>query len=146
MSQSMNNCVMVGRLVADPIVRFTQDEKAVCSFRIAVNRRKEGEADFINCVAWQKLAEICGQYLKKGKQIAVSGRLQIRNWESKEGEKRSTAEIIVQDMQMLGKREDDGEGEARPAPAAAAKPKPAPAAAPEEENWETGEGLGDCPL
>jgi single-strand DNA-binding protein len=98
----LNRSILAGRLVADPIVRYTQTEKAVTHFRLAINRNgKKDNADFINCVAWGGLAKVCGEYLKKGRLVAVEGRLQIRNYESKKGEKKTATEVVIENMQML---------------------------------------------
>lgn len=108
----INRVTLIGRLGADPELRYSQAGKAVCNFRIAVNRRgKDAEADWIPCTAFDKLAEVCGQYLKRGKQVAVDGRLQTRTYE-KDGQKRSAFDVIVSDMQLLGPRDE----ESAPAP------------------------------
>ena len=101
---ALNKTILTGRLTADPEVRYTADEKPVANFRIAVDRpKKNGErsADFINCVAWGPLARTCGEYLKKGRLIAVEGRLQIRAYKDKNGQNRNWTEIIANSMQML---------------------------------------------
>jgi len=104
----LNRSILAGRLVADPEIRYTSSEKAVASFRLAINRgsKKNGTetTDFINCVAFNNLAKICGEYLKKGKLVAVEGRLQIRSYEAKDGQKKSSTEVVVDDMQMLDYR------------------------------------------
>lgn len=103
----MNKIILIGRLTADPELRNTQSGTAVCTFRLAVDRRfkdKDGEkqTDFINIVAWRQLGELCSKYLGKGRQAAVSGALQIRNYEDKDGNKRVAAEVIAEDVQFLG--------------------------------------------
>ncbi|MCX5751372.1 MAG: single-stranded DNA-binding protein [Candidatus Saganbacteria bacterium] len=97
----LNRSILAGRLVADPELRYTQEEKAVAHFRLAINRGGSNSAEFINCVAFGGLAKICGEYLKKGKLVAVEGRIQIRKYESKEGIKKSSIEVIIDNMQML---------------------------------------------
>ncbi len=101
----LNRSILAGRLVADPEVRYTGDETAVAHFRLAINRgsKKKGTetTDFINCVAFGPLAKICGEYLKKGKLVAVEGRLSIRSYEGKDGQKKTATEVIIDDMQML---------------------------------------------
>ena len=97
----LNRSILAGRLVADPETRYTSKETAVTSFRLAINRNGNEKADFINCVAWSNLAKICGEFLKKGRMVAVEGRLQIRSYKDKKGQARSAAEIIVENMQML---------------------------------------------
>ncbi|MFA5113766.1 MAG: single-stranded DNA-binding protein [Candidatus Margulisiibacteriota bacterium] len=97
----MNRSILAGRLVADPEVRFTSNELAVTHFRLAINRNGSDNAEFINCVAFGGLAKICGEYLKKGKLVAVEGRLQIRSYQSKSGQKRTSTEVVIDEMQML---------------------------------------------
>lgn len=106
-----NKVFIIGNLAKDPELRYTPAGIPVAKFVVAVNRaRKKGsegqdEADFLNCVAWRRLAEICGEYLKKGRPVAVEGRMQVREYE-KNNEKRTMVEIVVDNMQMLGKKSD----------------------------------------
>jgi len=95
----LNRSILAGRLKADPEVRYTKNEVAVCHFRLAINKGESSES--INCVAWGGLAKVCGEYLSKGKMVAVEGRLQIRSYKNKTGKSISTTEIIVDNMQML---------------------------------------------
>lgn len=94
----MNKVILIGRLVADPEIRYTQSGKAVASYRLAVDRpfKQDGqqEADFINCVAWGKTGEFAGNYLRKGTKIAVEGRIQTGSYE-KDGVKHYTTDIVV---------------------------------------------------
>ncbi|OGC34289.1 hypothetical protein A2311_01150 [candidate division WOR-1 bacterium RIFOXYB2_FULL_48_7] len=99
--KGLNKSILAGRLVADPEVRYTSGEMAVASFRLAINNGKDKEADFINCVAFNGLAKVCGEYLKKGRLIVVEGRLNIRSYENKEGQKKSSTEVIVNELHML---------------------------------------------
>jgi single-strand DNA-binding protein len=103
----MNACVLIGRLTADPELRYTASGVAVATFTLAVDRQKqkdrEKETDFINIVVWQKLGELCAQYLKKGRLAAVEGRLQIRQYENKDGQKVKVAEIVANQVQFLDK-------------------------------------------
>ncbi|MEO6991759.1 MAG: single-stranded DNA-binding protein [Candidatus Baltobacteraceae bacterium] len=107
MAGSYNHITLVGRLTRDPEIRYVQSGSAVTSFAIAVNRRtKQGEeAMFVDIVAWdsgnRKLAEVCNTYLKKGMTVLIDGRLAIRSYETKEGEKRKVTEVVANDMQML---------------------------------------------
>jgi len=106
----MNKVILVGRLTRDPEVRYTQTGKAVASFGLAIN---EGYGDnqrttFINIVAWEKLAEICGNNLTKGRQILVEGRLQTRSYEGRDGQKHNVTEVVMQNMEFLGSRSDMG--------------------------------------
>jgi len=115
MAASYNHVTLVGRLTRDPEIRYVQSGSAVTNFSIAVNRRtKQGEeAMFVDIVAWdspgRKLAEICNTYLKKGMNVLIDGRLSIRSYETKEGEKRKATEIVCNDMQMLDSRNRSGE-------------------------------------
>jgi len=113
----VNKVIIVGNVGRDPEVRYTQSGKAVASFSVATSERfqdKDGQnqerTEWHRIVAWGRLAEICGEYLRKGKQIYVEGRLQTRDWEDKDGHKRYTTEVIANVMQMLGRRGDDGGG------------------------------------
>jgi len=109
----MNKSILVGRLACDPEVRYTQSGKAVCTFNLAVNRRvaqgAHPEADFIPIVAWEKLAEICGNNLTKGRRILVEGRLQIRSYETNDGQKRRIAEVIAQNIEFLERKKESGD-------------------------------------
>lgn len=107
---SYNKVILIGRVTADPELRYTPSGKPVVNFAIAVDRPKintdgKKEADFITIVAWQKLAEICANYLNKGKLIAIDGRLQVRSFETQDGQKRKVYEVVANNMQMLGPKE-----------------------------------------
>jgi len=114
MAGSYNHIVLVGRLTKNPEIRYIQSGTAVTSFSIAVNRRsKQGdEAMFVDCVAWngqsRKLADICNDYLKKGMTVLVDGRLAIREYTNKDGEKRKATEVVINDMQMLDSKNAGG--------------------------------------
>ena len=101
-----NKAFLIGRLVRDPEMRMTTSGIAVTRFTVAVDRtfkrNEEGQntADFLRVVTWRRLAEICGQYLKKGKLVAIEGRLQIDSYE-KDGQKRDSAEVVADNVQML---------------------------------------------
>ena len=106
---SVNKVILVGNLGADPEVRYTPSGKAVASFNVATREQwtgKDGEksekTEWHRIVAWARLGEICGEYLHKGSQVYIEGRLQTRTWEDRDGNKRSTTEIVAQTMQMLG--------------------------------------------
>jgi single-strand DNA-binding protein len=137
----MNVVMLIGRLVADPELKYTPSGVAVTTFRIAVNRRfankqtGEREADFIDVVAWRQSAEFAANYLSKGRLVAVQGSLQVRSWVQQDGTKRYKSEVVADQLQGLDKRP---EGAAAPAAAAApAEPSDAfavgsePAAGPE---------------
>lgn len=106
---SLNIITVQGRLCADPELRSTQAGKKVASFTLAVDRDfQRDEADFITCVAWEKKAEFVSQYFSKGQMALVSGRLQIRQWTDKEGGKRTSAEIVANDIHFCGPKPDSG--------------------------------------
>lgn len=106
-SRSWNRVELIGNLTRDPEMRYTPSGAAVVTFTIATNRtfvsdgEKKEEADFHRCVAWNKLAELCNQLLKKGNRVFVSGRLQNRSWETPEGQTRYMTEIVIEDMILL---------------------------------------------
>ena len=108
----VNKVILVGRLGNDPEVRYTQDGSAVASFSIATSDEwkdketgdKKERTEWHRIVAWRKLGEICGEYLSKGRQVYVEGKLQTRSWE-KDGVTRYTTEIVASDVQFLGGRE-----------------------------------------
>lgn len=123
----VNKAILIGRLGKDPEVRYTQDGAAVTNFTMATDetyKDKSGEkvqkTEWHRIVAFGKLAEICGNYLVKGKLVFIEGRIQTRSWEDKEGVKRNTTEIIASDMKMLdskgqGKTGDDATQDSVPA-------------------------------
>lgn len=106
----MNHVTLIGRLTKDPEVRYTQSGTPVGTFTLAVDRRvqkdKPKEADFIPCVVWSKTAEVVGNYCKKGKQIAVEGRIQVRSYDAKDGSKRYVTEVIVSELELLGSKNE----------------------------------------
>ena len=101
----MNVVTLIGNMVREPELRYTQSGKAILNFTLAVNRMKRDEADFINCIAWEKAAELIATYVTKGKPLAVSGRIQTGSYEDKTGRKVYTTDVIVNDFQFLGKKE-----------------------------------------
>ena len=104
----VNKVILVGRLAQDPEVRYMQSGKAVASFNLAVNRFSSGQgqnADFIPIVAWEKLAETCGNNLSKGSKVLVDGRLQIRSYEASDGQKRRVAEVVAQSIEFLDRKQ-----------------------------------------
>ncbi len=106
-SRSWNRVELIGNLTRDPELRYTPQGSAVVSFSIATNRtfisdgEKKEEADFHRIVAWNKLAELCSQLLKKGNRVFVSGRLQNRSWEDQSGQTKQVTEIVIEDMILL---------------------------------------------
>ena len=118
MANSVNKVILVGRLGKDPEVKYTQGGTAIARFSLATDEvwkdqsgEKQQKTEWHNIVAWNKLAEICGQYLAKGRLVYIEGRLQTRNWEDKDGNKRTTTEIRADNMVMLGGKPDEGRQE-----------------------------------
>lgn len=108
----MNKAILIGRVVKDPELRTTPNNRSVCQFAIAVNRpytNEEGkkDADFINCVVWDKQAENLAMYQKKGNQIAVEGRIQTRNYDDNSGKKVYVTEILANNISYLDTKKDD---------------------------------------
>ncbi|MBZ0252974.1 MAG: single-stranded DNA-binding protein, partial [Candidatus Methylomirabilis sp.] len=109
--------MLIGNLGRDPEIRYLPSGGQVANFSIATTdkwKNKEGNmedrTEWHNIVAFGRLAEICGEYLRKGKQVYIEGRLQTRSWEDKDGNKRYMTEIVAREMQMLGRRDDAGGG------------------------------------
>jgi len=112
---SVNKVILVGNVGRDPELRYTQGGQPVASFSVATNERfkdRDGNwkdrTEWHRIVAWARLAEICGEYLRKGSQVYIEGRIQTRDWEDKEGNKRQTTEVVALSMQMLGRRGEGG--------------------------------------
>jgi single-strand DNA-binding protein len=111
---SMNKVILMGRLVKDPELRYTQaNNTAVCSFTLAIDRefQKEGqekEADFIPCIVWEKKGEAAAKFLEKGRRIAVAGRLQTRNWDDTEGKKHYVTEAVVENWYFADDKKKEG--------------------------------------
>jgi single-strand DNA-binding protein len=109
---SVNKVILIGNLGKDPEIRYSQSGTAVANFSIATNRNVKKndewvkESEWHKIVAFGKTAEVCSEYLSKGKQVYIEGRLQTREWEDKDGNRRWTTEIITERMQMLGTRAD----------------------------------------
>ena len=107
----MNKVILIGRLTKDPELRYTQSGTAVAGFTLAVDRRfanqnGEREADFVNCVAWNKAAEFVAQYFYKGKQMALEGRLQVRSYDGNDGQKRWVTEVVAEQIEFVGSKND----------------------------------------
>lgn len=126
MANDLNQCNFIGRLGRDPETRFSADGKAICNFSIGVSSSwaakdgsgKQESTEWVRVSAFGKLAEICGEYLKKGSQVFVCGKMKTRKWSDKEGQDKYTTEIIADQMQMLG----GPKSEAKPAEKVTAKP------------------------
>jgi single-strand DNA-binding protein len=109
MAGSYNRVILVGNLTRDPEIRYTQSGKGVTKFTLAVNNpRNKEETTFVDIVAWDRLGETCNTYLKKGMNALVEGRLVIRSYDDKDGNKRKATEVVIDNMQMLGSRRDGG--------------------------------------
>jgi single-strand DNA-binding protein len=105
MAGSYNRVILVGNLTRDPEIRYTQSGKAVTKFTLAVNNpRNKEETTFVDIVAWDRLGETCNTYLKKGSNTLIEGRLVIRSYDDKDGNKRKATEVVIDNMQMLGSR------------------------------------------
>src|SRR4030067_1524681 len=131
--KSLNKIQLIENLTRDPEMKYTKTGTAVTRFSIATNRswtddsgQKTESVTYHDCVAWGKLAEICDQYLSKGKPVYVEGRIDKRPWEDKDGVKRISVEVTVNDLIMLGK--DGGNGERVSPPAEPEPPEPTEAA------------------
>ncbi|MBA3273322.1 MAG: single-stranded DNA-binding protein [Chthoniobacterales bacterium] len=117
---SFNKVILIGNLTRDPEVRYTPKGSAVCDLGLAVNRQysldngeKREEVTFVDVVLWARLAEIAGEYLKKGRPVFIEGRLQLDTWDDKQsGQKRSKLRVIGETMQLLGGRPGGGGGDA----------------------------------
>lgn len=108
MARSLNKVQLIGNLTRDPELRYTPSGTAVCTFGLATNRswttdtgEKHEETEFHNIVAWSKLAELCSQFLVKGRKVYVEGRLATRQWQGQDGQQRTRTEIIIDDMILL---------------------------------------------
>jgi len=118
MASDLNKVILIGRMVRDPEIKYLQNGNAVANFSIASSRtyvqagEKKEIASFFSCVAWTKLGELIVQYVKKGQRLGIEGRLQQRSWEDKDGNKRSTVEIVVDNVQFLEPKRADGESSA----------------------------------
>jgi single-strand DNA-binding protein len=112
MARSLNRVQLIGNLTRDPELRYTPNGNGVCTFGIATNRswttdagEKREEVDFHRIVAWNKLAELCSQFLTKGRKVYVEGRLSTRNWTAQDGTQKSTTEVVIDDMILLDNRQ-----------------------------------------
>ena len=106
---NLNKVLLIGNLTRDPELRYIPNGSAVASFTMAMNRvyklqtgEKKEEVSFVRVVVWGRMAEVCGEYLKKGRPVFVEGRLQSRSWDGPDGQKRSTIEVIAANVQFMG--------------------------------------------
>ena len=109
----LNKCMIIGNLGADPEMRYTANGSAVTSFNVATSRNytnaqgeRVDETEWFSVVTWNRLAETCAQYLAKGRQVYVEGRMQTRSWEGQDGQKRYKTELIAETVKFLGNRND----------------------------------------
>jgi len=115
MSRGLNKVMIIGHLGRDPEMRYTPSGKPVTTFTVAVSRswnsgdgERHSETEWFNIVAWGNLAETCKQYLTKGQQVYIEGRLQTRRWDDKEGQKHTSVEIVASEMTFLSERREGG--------------------------------------
>ncbi len=120
MTRGLNKVMLIGRLGHDPEMRYTPSGRPLTKFQLAVNRswksadgEKKSETEWFNVVTWGKLAEICNQYLTKGQQVYIEGRLHTRQWQDEEGSNHSSVEVIAKEMLMLNSK--SGEQDSEPA-------------------------------
>jgi single-strand DNA-binding protein len=142
MARSLNRVQLIGNLTRDPELRYTPSGAAVCSFSIATNRNwttdsgeKKEQVEFHRIVAWNKLAELCSQFLTKGRKVFVEGRLTTRSWVAQDGAQKQTTEIIISDMILLDSRKTGEE----------ASPEETHQEEPGEENAEKKPAKGEAP-
>jgi len=133
----MNKVFLIGRLTRDPELRYTGNNTAVASFAIAVNRNftnqsGEREADFINIVVWRKQAENVKNYLTQGSQVAIDGRIQVRNYETEDGQKRYITEVVADNVEFLGSKNSGNSGSSNTANQSNQEPTPYDFATPSE--------------
>lgn len=126
---SVNKVIILGNLGRDPELKYMPSGDAVCNFSIATtdtwkdrDGNQQEKTEWHNIVAFKRLAEICGEYLKKGKQVYIEGKLQTRSWEDKDGVKKYTTEIVANQMQMLSRRDEAIEDSYSPPPSAQSEP------------------------
>lgn len=114
----INNVTLIGRLASDTEMAYTQSQKAICKFRIAVNRLEEG-ADYIPIIVWGKMAENCNRYLAKGSQVAIQGRIQTGSYTKRDGTRVYTTEVVANQVQFLSKGGEQSNKAGAPAQKAA---------------------------
>lgn len=100
---NLNRIILVGKLTADPETRTTMDGIPMTKFRLEVGRQPQSGTDFIDIIAWRRVAEVCSDYLKKGRLVLVEGRIQIRSFEDQTGQRRWATEVVARNVQMLEK-------------------------------------------
>jgi single-strand DNA-binding protein len=156
MAGGVNKVILVGNLGADPEVRFTPSGQAVANFRIATSEswndksgQKQERTEWHRIVVWGKLGELCGEYLKKGRQCFVEGRLQTREWTDKENKKNYTTEVVANNVVFLGGRDGAGAGAGPRAASGGGRNEdfgPPPPGMDEGMNQSSGGGEDDIPF
>jgi single-strand DNA-binding protein len=143
MAGSVNKVILIGRLGKDPELKYTPSGTPVAKFTLATDevfKDRSGEqqrrTEWHNIVAWNKLAEICGEYLTKGKQVYIEGSIRSRQWEDQAGNKRTAYDIVARQMTMLGSRADSERAAAAAAASGTERPAPPAPAAPDEASPE----------
>ena len=124
MAANLNKVLLIGNLTRDPELRYIPSGSAVATFTVAVNRvykdqagEKKEQTSFIRVVVWGRRAEVCGEYLSKGSPVFIEGRLQSRDWETQDGQKRSTVEVVADNIQFLrGANKQGTQGQQQPVP------------------------------
>jgi single-strand DNA-binding protein len=144
---NLNRAMIIGNLTRDPEVRTTPNGHSVCNFSVATSSQwtdtsgqKQERVEYHNIVAWGKLADICGQYLGKGRKVYVEGRLQTRDWEAQDGSKRQRTEIVAENMIMLDKAPAGGQGPTGSAPQLPNEPTITPIGTPSAPSVDKGLG------
>ena len=144
MSRGVNKVILLGRLGKDPEMRYAPSGTAIATFSLATNHRQKSQdgewvdkTEWHNLIAFGKTAEIAGEYLKKGRELYVEGRLQTSSWEDQQGQKKYKTEIVVSDLQMIGPKGDVSSSSPSEKPAettqSSAPPPPEPAAEEEDD-------------
>ena len=129
--RGVNKVILIGNVGADPELRYTPSGTAVTNFNMATNEswtdssgERQERTEWHRIVVWGRRAEICNQYLRKGSKVYIEGRLQTRNWEGQDGQKRYTTEVVARDMQILDSRDDTAAAAPDTAPSYGTSPKP----------------------
>ena len=141
MARSLNKVMLIGNITQDPEVRQTPTGQNVCTIGVATNRswidkasgQRQDRAEFHSVVMWGRLAEIAGEYLRKGRQVFIEGRLETRSWEAQDGTKRYRTEVIAENMLMLGTKRDSA-GSSSEISTAAVKTTPISSVAPASDD------------
>jgi len=118
MARGLNKVMIIGNLGKDPEMKYSQDGKPITTFSVAVSRtwkspdgQQQEETEWFRVVAWERLAETCNEYLRKGSKVYIEGRLKTRKWTAQDGQERQITEVIASDMQMLDSRQQGGYGD-----------------------------------